>query len=92
MDAQLYAQTNASAQTVPLLLRRMDPASVLSAKNQREFFPLTGVSYVVIRVSALPPEAAAAQHESLPADDPVSNAVRLQYILRLNSMLRSFAQ
>lgn len=52
IDAQLYAQTEASAQAVPLLLRRDPYDRRMAARGEKELFPLTGVPYVVVRVSA----------------------------------------
>lgn len=51
VDAKLYAQTGASSQTVPLLLRRHPYTPEMGLKDEKEFFPLTGISYVVIKVS-----------------------------------------
>lgn len=52
MDARLYAQTDTSSQNVPLLMRRIGLTSgVDTPLSQGEFFPLTGVSYVVVKVS-----------------------------------------
>lgn len=51
VDAQLYAQTNASSQCVQLMLRRETYTSKMRRKNEKEYFPLTGVSYVVMKVS-----------------------------------------
>lgn len=52
IDAQLYAQTEASAQAVPLLLRRHPYDARMAQRGEKEYFPLTGVPYVVVRVSA----------------------------------------
>lgn len=51
VDAKLYAQTSSSTSTVPLLLRRSPYTEEMAARNEKEFFPLEGVSYVVMRVS-----------------------------------------
>lgn len=51
VDAKLYAQTGASSQTVPLLLRRHPYTPEMGLRDEKEFFPLTGISYVVIKVS-----------------------------------------
>lgn len=52
MDAKLYAQTGSSSQTVPLLLRRHPFTKEMRLRDEKEFFPLTGVSYVCVKVSA----------------------------------------
>lgn len=91
VDAQLYAQTSTSAQTVPLLLRRADLTDLMASKNQREFFPLSGVSYVVIRVTSVPYSTPTSDKSNISSYGPNGDAVRLQYILGLNSMLHSFA-
>lgn len=51
VDAKLYAQTGSSSQTVPLLLRRHPYTPEMGLRDEKEFFPLTGISYVVIKVS-----------------------------------------
>lgn len=52
MDAKLYAQTGSSSQVVPLLLRRHPYTKEMDRRDEKEFFPLTGVSYVCMKVSA----------------------------------------
>lgn len=54
VDAQLYAQTEASEQAVRLLLRRAGYTWRMAHRGEKEFFPLTGVSYVVVRVASIP--------------------------------------
>lgn len=51
VDACLYAQTGSSSQHVTLLMRRRGYTEKHARKNEKEFFPLTGVSYVVVKVS-----------------------------------------
>lgn len=46
VDGKLYAHTGSSSQHVPLKLRRTDKLS----GDEQEYFPLTGVSYIVMRV------------------------------------------
>lgn len=48
VDGQLYAQTSAAPDSVELLLNRV--AKGCHGHNEKDFFPLTGVSYVVIEV------------------------------------------
>lgn len=47
VEAQLYAQTGSSSQRVPLFLKREDALK----GRERQYFPLTGVSYLVMKVS-----------------------------------------
>ncbi|CAN8073356.1 unnamed protein product [Agarophyton chilense] len=51
VDVQLYAQTRSSSQYVPLLMRRTDLRGKRRGRNDVEYFPLTNVSYVVMKVS-----------------------------------------
>ncbi|PXF41906.1 hypothetical protein BWQ96_08358 [Gracilariopsis chorda] len=51
VDAKLYVQTRSSAQNVPLLLRRTDFDAKCAQRNELEWFPMTNVSYVVMKVS-----------------------------------------
>ena len=51
VDAKLYAQTGASSQNVQLLLRRFNYNAKLAKANEKEFFPLTGMSYTVVKVT-----------------------------------------
>lgn len=51
IDAKLYAQTGSSSGTVPLLLRRHPYTRAMKARGEKEFFPLTGLSYVVLKVT-----------------------------------------
>lgn len=51
IDAKLYAQTNTSGQNVPLLLRRRNYSEKMGLRGEKEFFDLSGVSYVVMKVS-----------------------------------------
>lgn len=51
VDAKLYAQTETSSQHVPLQMRREGYSREMGARGEKEMFELTGVSYVVIKVS-----------------------------------------
>ena len=51
VDAKLYAQTGASSQNVQLLLRRFKYNKRHALPNEKEFFPLTGMSYAVVKVT-----------------------------------------
>ncbi|KAI0560910.1 hypothetical protein FGB62_98g033 [Gracilaria domingensis] len=51
VDAKLYAQTGASTQNVQLLLHRHGYRARMAAVNEKEYFPLTGVSYTVVKVT-----------------------------------------
>lgn len=51
VDAKLYAQTGASSQSVQLLLRRHGYNAKAAKLNEKEYFPLTGMSYVVVKVT-----------------------------------------
>lgn len=51
VDAKLYAQTGSSSQSVSLLLHRHGYNPWMVGRNEKEFFPLTGVSYVAVKVA-----------------------------------------
>lgn len=51
VDAKLYAQIGASSQNVQLLLKRQGYRAKLALPNEVEYFPLAGVSYVVMKVT-----------------------------------------
>lgn len=51
VDAKLYAQTCSSSQSIPLLLKREGFTKRMEKRNEKEYFPLTGVSYLVAKVS-----------------------------------------
>lgn len=51
VDAKLYAQIGASSQNVQLLLKRQGYRAKLALPNEVEYFPLSGVSYVVVKVT-----------------------------------------
>lgn len=51
MDAKLYAQTCSSSQSIPLLLKREGFTKRMENRNEKEYFPLTGISYLVAKVT-----------------------------------------
>lgn len=51
MDAKLFARTDTSSQNVPLLLRRERYTREMATRGEKELFELSGVSYVVVKVS-----------------------------------------
>lgn len=51
MDAKLFARTDTSSQNVPLLLRREGYSREMAIRGEKELFELSGVSYVVVKVS-----------------------------------------
>lgn len=52
VDAKLYAQTHASSNNVRLMLKRTDYNGRQKRCNELEYIPLSGVSYVVMKVSS----------------------------------------
>ncbi|CAN8077240.1 unnamed protein product [Agarophyton chilense] len=69
VDARLYSQTRSSSQYVPLLLRRTDLSTRKRRRNELEYFPLTYVSYVVLRVSPGCTKTIEAQKQAIFAED-----------------------
>lgn len=51
VDAKLYAQTCSSSQSVPLLLKREGFTKRMENRNEKEYFPLNGISYLVAKVT-----------------------------------------
>lgn len=98
VDAKLYAQTDASSLNVQLLLKRVAPArrkrssSSSNAhgargRHEKEFFPLSGVAYVVVRVS---PGVTRHQRERTRAM-AMENRARLEHILHVSNTLEMLA-
>lgn len=87
VDAKLYAQTDTSNQAVPLLLRRMSTRSEKRAAGERDFFPLTGISYVVVKVS--PGQTISGQERSRRQID--EDRQRLEQILNMNQAINALA-
>lgn len=51
MDTRMYAQNDTSSQTVPLMLRRTGRRGKNGRRGEREFFPMNGLNYVVMKVT-----------------------------------------
>lgn len=87
VDARLYAQTDTSSQSVPLLLRRVGPRADNGSLGERQFFPMTGISYVAVKVTpgvrpGWKPPTARDKFESLE---------RLEDILNMNQAMEMLA-
>lgn len=87
VDAKLYAQTDASSQNVPLLMRRQNYTVRMAARGEKEFFPLTGVSYVVMKVSPGCTHVPRERMRALVSE----NRVRLEHLLRMHHALEMLA-
>lgn len=96
VDAKLYAQTDASALNVQLLLKRVAPPrnkrgstrnGRTRSRGEKEFFPLSGVAYVVVRVS---PGVTRHQRERTRAM-AMENRARLEHILHVSNTLEMLA-
>lgn len=96
VDAKLYAQTDTSSRNVQLLLRRANFESIVrkrpaeTAKRQqgrdaniKEYFPLTGVAYVVIKVSPCLTKT----HGERTRAVAMENRARLEHILNISNAL-----
>lgn len=78
MDAKLYAQTCSSSQSVPLLLKREGFTQRMEARNEKEYFPLTGISYLVAKVT---PGRKHMDNDNVPS-------LRVEHRRRLDNMLQ----
>lgn len=87
VEAKLYAQTDASSQNVPLLMRRQNYTARMAARGEKEFFPLTGVSYVVMKVSPGCTHVPRDRMRALVSE----NRVRLEHLLRMHHALEMLA-
>ena len=77
VDARLYAHTGCSSQSVPLLLKRVGFDRKKAWENEAEMFPLTGISYVVMKVS-----------RGCAKDVPNRYRLRKEHQARLDGMLK----
>lgn len=85
MDAKLYAQTDTSSQNVSLLLRRQGYSEKMRQAGEKQFFPLTGVGYVVLKVTpGLSSDMGNDRTEALAAE----NRGRLEHILHMSNALQ----
>lgn len=87
IDARVYAQTGSSTQHVPLLLKRENFDPKTAPKNEKPYFPLTGVSYVVVKVSR---GVSSSQHEEH-TKMRTEHRRRLDSMLQMSSMMETFA-
>lgn len=78
VDAKLYAQTCSSSQSIPLLLKREGFTKKMEARNEKEFFPLTGISYLVAKVSR------GCKH----AENDYIPSLRMEHKRRLDNMVQ----
>lgn len=83
VDAQLYAQTDSSSQNVNLLLRRSRLSRAAQIRGEKEFFPLSGVPYVVMKVKPGCSKVPQAKREALVAQ----SKHRIEQILNTNNTL-----
>lgn len=85
VDAKLYAQTCSSSQSIPLLLKREGFTKRMEKRNEKEYFPLNGVSYLVAKVSR-GCKHADSEHENLPALR-MDHKRRLDHIMQMNQVI-----
>lgn len=78
MDAKLYAQTCSSSQSIPLLLKREGFTKRMENRNEKEYFPLTGISYLVAKVTR---GCKHTDNENIPS-------LRMEHKRRLDNMLQ----
>lgn len=78
---QLYAQTGSSSENMMLMMRRMEFGRNRRV-NEKEFIPLTGVSYVVMKVS----------RGYYAGADEVKNSVLKKHTERLSRLLRPYSK
>lgn len=87
MDARLYAQTDASSQNVPLLMRRQGYGERAAQQGEKEFLALCGVTYVVMKVSAGCTPHARQRVRAL----AMENRARLEHVLHVTDALEKLA-
>lgn len=87
VDAKLYAQTDSSQQNVSLLLKRHGSSWKLSFGGQREFFPLSGVAYVVMKVKP----GITKKPRNLSLQTANTNRARLEQVLQVSDSLQSLS-
>lgn len=83
IDAKLYAQTDSSSRNVPLLLRRMNYNLKLQEKGEKEFFPLSSLSYVVVKVRP----GVSKVNKDRTKGVAIENRLRLEHIFHVNNAL-----
>lgn len=96
VDAKLYAQTDTSSRNVQLLLKRANFESIVRKRptqavkryqgkdsDIKEYFPLTGVAYVVIKVSP----CLSKTHRERTRAVAMENRARLEHILNISNAL-----
>lgn len=79
VEARLYAQTGSSSARVPLFLKRVGDVPA----KERKYFPLTGVSYLVMKVSPGNGEGGEIDRQEVQAD----HRRRLENILEMSNAL-----
>lgn len=88
VDARLYAQTDSSQQNVPLLLRRSKMSHKMARKGEKEFFPLSNVPYVVMKVRP----GITKQPRDVSVAKAVENRARLEHVLRISNTLELLSE
>eukprot|EP00177_Eucheuma_denticulatum_P003873 GFKZ01007013.1.p1 GENE.GFKZ01007013.1~~GFKZ01007013.1.p1 ORF type:complete len:424 (+),score=52.10 GFKZ01007013.1:297-1568(+) len=83
-EAKLYAQTGSSSQQVPLFMKRKDDIS----ENERSYFPLTDISYVVMKVS---PGCSEKWGPSSSEQVNDCDRIRLENILNMSSAIEALS-
>lgn len=78
VDAKLYAQTCSSSQSIPLLLKREGFTRKMEQNNEKEYFPLNGISYLVAKVTR---GCKHSDNENIPS-------LRMEHKRRLDNMLQ----
>lgn len=100
VDAKLYAQTDTSSRNVQLLLKRTNFESIVRKRptdavrryqgkdsDIKEYFPLTGVAYVVIKVSPCLSKTYRERTRAM----AMENRARLEHILNISNALEMLA-
>lgn len=87
VDARLYTEVNSSDLNVPLLLKQNREPSHRLGRNERDYFALTGRSYVVMKVT----RGCRPQDESRLTQDRENHRQRLENILHMSKAIEMLA-
>ncbi|PXF39938.1 hypothetical protein BWQ96_10356 [Gracilariopsis chorda] len=80
VDAKLHAQTDASTHNVQLLIKHHGYRAKMANLNEKEYFPLSGVSYVVIKVT----------RGCSPCDNKQRSEMFARHLGRLTQLLKKY--
>ena len=87
MDARLYTEVNSSDLNVPLLLKQNRAPNRRLGRNEQEYFPLTGRSYVVMKVT----RGCRPHDETRLTIDRENHRQRLENILHMSKAIEMLA-